>query len=83
MRANRSSLRILSHHRLYDLIRAHPGHRRRTISDGGQEFWDDFIFSAILPGLADLRDPVPSRPCSRCVGCPAFIDSSDLGISVK
>jgi transposase len=28
-------------------------------------------------------DQVPSRPYSRCVGRPAFIDSSDLGISVK
>jgi len=28
------------------------------------------------PGL-----PVPSRPYSRCVGRPAFIDSSDLGMS--
>ena len=40
-------------------------------------------FSTILPGLADLPGPVPSRPYSRCVGCPAFIDSSDRGISGK
>jgi len=43
MPANRSPLRILSHHRLYDLIRAHPSHLRRTPPDGLQEFWDDFI----------------------------------------
>jgi len=50
-------------------------------------------FSTILPGLADLPihdspracrspDPVPSRPYLHCVGRPAFIGSSGLGISV-
>jgi hypothetical protein len=40
-------------------------------------------FSTIPPGLADLPNQVPSRPYSRCVDRPAFIDSSDRGISMK
>jgi hypothetical protein len=40
-------------------------------------------FSTILPGLADLPIRRLPDPYSRCVGCPAFIDSSGLGISVK
>ena len=35
------------------------------------------------PRACRSPDPVPSRPYSRCVARPAFIDSSDLGISVK
>jgi transposase len=39
-------------------------------------------FSTILPGLADL--PIRCLPdLTPAVGRPAFIDSSDLGISVK
>jgi hypothetical protein len=35
------------------------------------------------PRASRSPDPVPPRPYSRCVGRPAFIDSSDLGIIVK
>jgi hypothetical protein len=37
------------------------------------------------PRLPSLRraDQVPSRPCSRCVGHPAFIDSGNPDIGVK
>jgi hypothetical protein len=35
------------------------------------------------PRACRSPDQVPSRPYSRCVGRPTFIDSSDLGISVK
>jgi Transposase IS66 family len=35
------------------------------------------------PRACRSPDPAPSKPYSRCVGRPAFIDSSDLGISVK
>ncbi|MGA7766868.1 MAG: IS66 family transposase [Candidatus Sulfotelmatobacter sp.] len=38
-------------------------------------------FSAILPGIADLPIRCLPRPYSHCVGRPAFIDSSDRGIS--
>jgi hypothetical protein len=39
--------------------------------------------AAVLPGLADLPIRCLPRPYSRCVGRPAFIDSSDRGISLK
>jgi len=35
------------------------------------------------PWACRSPDPVPSRPYSRCVGRPAFIDSSDRGIGMK
>jgi hypothetical protein len=35
------------------------------------------------PRACRSPDPVPCRPYSRRVGCPAFIDSRDVGISVK
>jgi len=35
------------------------------------------------PRACRSPDPVPSRSYSRCVGHPAFIDSSEMGISVK
>jgi hypothetical protein len=40
-------------------------------------------FSTILPGACRSPDPVPSRPYSRCVGRPAFIDSHDRVVWVK
>src|SRR5208282_1667898 len=33
------------------------------------------------PRACRSPDPVPSRPYSRCVGRPAFIDSSDRGLA--
>jgi hypothetical protein len=39
-------------------------------------------FSTILPACRSA-DQVPSRSYSRCVGHPAFIDSSGLGIRMK
>src|ERR1035437_10103238 len=38
--------------------------------------------AAVLPGFADLPIQRPG-PYSRCVGRPAFIDSSDGGVSVR
>ena len=35
------------------------------------------------PRACRSPDQVPSRPYSCCVGCPAFIDSSDQGIGMK
>jgi hypothetical protein len=35
------------------------------------------------PRACQFPDPVPSRPYSRCVGRPGFIDSRDVGIRVK
>ena len=37
-------------------------------------------FSTILPELAGLPTRVPSRPHSRCVGCPGFMNPSDEGV---
>jgi hypothetical protein len=35
------------------------------------------------PRACRSPDPPPTRPYTRCVGRPAFLDSSDLGISVN
>jgi len=71
-------------------------HNRQPTSgaeDCGDSIGRGKLPSAASPGARLLfhdspracRSPhqVPSRPYSRCMGRPAFIDSSDLGISVK